>query len=220
MSKKRMNDNHLKISLVRPITQTQEAVFISDKNIVLYGSAGTGKTFLSSYLGYEAILEGKEYTNLVIIRSAVPSRDIGFLPGSEKEKASVYEEPYKAIATELFGRGDAYHLLKTKGIVQFMTTSYLRGLTLWDSVVIVDECQNLDFHELDTIITRIGSNCKIFFCGDFDQSDLKNNGMNKFLSILKETGEFDFVRFGVDDIVRSGLVKKYLIAKNMVLNGQ
>jgi len=114
-----------------------------------------------------------KYEQLVIIRSAVPTRDIGFLPGTEKEKSAVYEEPYKEIAIELFGRGDAYEILKQKNLVDFMTTSFIRGITLKDAVVLIDECQNMSFHELDSIITRMGRNCRVIFCGDFRQADLK-----------------------------------------------
>ena len=153
------------------------------------------------------------YNNLVIIRSAVPTRDIGFLPGSEKEKASVYEEPYKEIALELFQRGDAYEILKTKGLVHFMTTSFVRGITLKETVIIIDECQNMTFHELDSIITRVGTNCRVIFCGDFRQSDLKSNGLESFMEILKNMGSFDFIDFEIKDIVRSEFVKDYIIAK-------
>jgi phosphate starvation-inducible protein PhoH len=149
----------------------------------------------------------------VLIRSAVPTRDIGFLPGNEKEKASVYEEPYKEVANELFNRGDAYQILKTKGLVHFMTTSYIRGITLKNSVILIDECQNMTFHELDSIITRVGKYCRVIFCGDFEQSDLKNNGLKDFLKILETMGAFDMVNFEVGDIVRSDFVKEYLIAK-------
>ena len=156
----------------------------------------------------------KEYEKLVIIRSAVPTRDIGFLPGTEKEKASVYEEPYKDIAVDIFGRGDAYQILKAKGLVEFMTTSYIRGITLRDAVIIIDECQNMSFHELDSIITRVGRNCRVILAGDFGQSDLKNNGMGDFLAVLEWMNEFHFIEFGVEDIVRSEFVKSYITAKH------
>ena len=154
-----------------------------------------------------------QYEKLVIIRSAVPTRDIGFLPGTEKEKSSVYEEPYYDISIDLFARGDAYQILKTKRLVHFMTTSYIRGITLRDAVILIDECQNMSFHELDSIITRVGENCRVIFCGDFSQSDLKQNGMKEFFEILASMNRFDFIEFGVEDIVRSGFVKEYIIAK-------
>jgi phosphate starvation-inducible PhoH-like protein len=203
---------NLKLQEVRPLTTNQKEAFNSQNNLVLHGLAGTGKTFISSYLAYHDI-EREYLSNLVIIRSAVPTRDIGFLPGTDKEKSAVYEEPYKDIATELFDRGDAYEILKQKGLVQFMTTSFIRGLTLRDSCIIVDECQNMSFHELDSIITRVGENCRIIFCGDFRQSDLKRNELLGWLKILRRMEEFDFIEFGVEDIVRSDFVKKYIIAK-------
>jgi len=197
---------------IEPLTRNQLKAFESDKNLVLHGLAGTGKTFISSYLAYDDMTKG-DYQRLVIIRSAVPTRDIGFLPGTEKEKASVYEEPYKDIAIDLFQRGDAYEILKNKSMVHFMTTSFIRGITLRDTVIIIDECQNMSFHELDSIITRIGENCRVMFCGDFRQADLKANGLQDFIRVLKRMDKFTFVEFEVEDIVRSDFVKQYIISK-------
>ena len=202
----------LSLAEIEPLTKNQLIAFESDKNLILHGIAGTGKTFISCYLAFDDMVKGV-YNNLVIIRSAVPTRDIGFLPGNEKEKASVYEEPYKEIALELFQRGDAYEILKTKGLVHFMTTSFVRGITLKDAVIMVDECQNMSFHELDSIITRVGTNCRVIFCGDFRQSDLKTNGLESFMEILKNMGAFEFIDFEIKDIVRSEFVKDYIIAK-------
>ncbi len=201
---------------VTPLTQNQVKAFNSDKHLVLHGSAGTGKTYVSMYLGFKDIRDGL-YNKVVIIRSAVPTRDMGFLPGREDEKARVYEEPYYNIVADIFERGDGYEYLKEKDIISFMTTSFIRGLTMEDSVVIVDECQNMSFHELDSIITRMGNNCRIIFCGDFMQSDLKKgekDGIRNFLEILNRMYHFDCIEFGIDDIVRSDFVKEYLIAKH------
>ena len=203
----------LELREIDPLTRNQLTAFESTKNLVLHGLAGTGKTFISSYLAYDDMAKGV-YQNLVIIRSAVPTRDIGFLPGTEKEKASVYEEPYTAIANDLFSRGDAYEILKNKGLVHFMTTSFIRGITLRDAVILIDECQNMSFHELDSIITRIGENCRVMFCGDFRQADLKANGLQDFIRVLKRMERFTFIEFEVEDIVRSDFVKQYIIAKN------
>lgn len=203
---------NLRLQEIEPLTKNQLAAFESNNNLVLHGLAGTGKTFISSYLAYDDIEKGFA-DSLIIIRSAVPTRDIGFLPGSEKEKSAVYEEPYKDVATHLFDRGDAYEIMKQKNIVQFMTTSFIRGITLRNACIIVDECQNMSFHELDSIITRVGENCRIMFCGDFRQSDLKRNELLSWLKVLERMEEFDFIEFGIDDIVRSEFVKKYIIAK-------
>ena len=203
----------LELREIDPLTRNQLTAFESTKNLVLHGLAGTGKTFISSYLAYDDMAKGV-YQNLVIIRSAVPTRDIGFLPGTEKEKASVYEEPYKDIANDLFSRGDAYEILKNKGLVHFMTTSFIRGITLRDAIILIDECQNMSFHELDSIITRIGENCRVMFCGDFRQADLKANGLQDFIKVLKRMQKFTFIEFEVEDIVRSDFVKQYIIAKN------
>ena len=209
---KTLNGSGLELAEIEPLTRNQLIAFESSQNLVLHGCAGTGKTFISSYLAFDDMTKNM-YEKLVIIRSAVPTRDIGFLPGTEKEKSSVYEEPYYDIAIDLFERGDAYQILKTKRLVHFMTTSYIRGITLRNAVVLIDECQNMTFHELDSIITRVGENCRVIFCGDFSQSDLKQNGMKEFFEILASMNRFDFIEFGVEDIVRSGFVKEYIIAK-------
>ena len=200
---------------VEPITQAQVKVFDSDKHLLMHGCAGTGKTFISLYLALDHVFK-KDYDKVTIIRSAVPTREIGFLPGSEEEKAKVYEIPYAGICKQLFNRGDEpYEQLKAKGLIRFRTTSHIRGDTIEREVIIVDECQNMSLHELDSIITRVGQECLVIFCGDFLQSDLGNkSGIGQFMEILKSMDEFDFIEFGLDDIVRSKLVKSYLIAKH------
>ena len=204
----------LTLQEIEPLTKNQLIAFEAPNNLILYGAAGTGKTFISSYLAFDDMIKGL-FSRLVIIRSAVPTRDMGFLPGNEKEKASVYEEPYKDICIELFQRGDAYEILKTKQLIHFMTTSFIRGVTLRDAVILIDECQNMNFHELDSIITRVGDNCKIIFCGDLRQADLDKNGFKTFMKIVqKMNGDFTFIDFQIEDIVRSEFVKRYLTAKH------
>jgi phosphate starvation-inducible protein PhoH len=148
----------------------------------------------------------------------VPTRDMGFLPGNSKEKAKVYEAPYYAICTELFGRGDSYEYLKQKGLIEFVSTSFIRGITLNDCIIVVDEIANMTLHELDSVITRVGKNCKIVFCGDFRQSDFTKeqdrNGLNDFMRIIQRMKSFVFVDFNENDIVRSSLVKDYIIQKD------
>ena len=207
---------------IEPLTDNQKKVFESynkGHNMMLHGMAGTGKSFISMYLGLNQILTNNgPYKKVVIVRSVVPTRDMGFLPGNSKEKAKVYEAPYYAICTELFGRSDSYEYLKSKGLVEFISTSFIRGITLNDSIVIVDEIANLTLHELDSIITRVGKNCKILFCGDFKQSDFTRNedrnGLHQFMKIIKKIKSFSFIEFGEDDIVRSSLVKDYIIQKD------
>lgn len=214
---KTINGSGLELQEIEPLTRNQLKAFESSKNLILHGVAGTGKTFVACYLAFDDMAK-KEYEKLVIIRSAVPTRDIGFLPGNEKEKASVYEEPYKDIAIDIFGRGDAYQILKAKNHVEFMTTSFIRGITLRNATIVIDECQNMTFHELDSIITRVGQGCRVIFCGDFRQSDLKSNGLNEFFAILEYMNCFDFIEFGIQDIVRSDFVKEYITAKNELDN--
>lgn len=204
---------------IDPLNKNQAKVLHSDKNLVLVGFAGTGKTYLASYIGYRDMLESNgRYDKMVYMRSAVPTRNIGFLPGNEKEKVEVYEAPYIDIATELFGRGDSYEIMKKKGVVHFTSTSFVRGINLRNAVVIVDECQNMTYHELDSIITRLNDNCRIIFCGDMRQADLYKNGLEDFFNVLRSMDEFDFVEFQKEDIVRSELVKNYIIRKDEVLN--
>src|SRR5210317_1951400 len=208
---------NLDLQTIEPLTQNQLIAFESQKNLVLHGVAGTGKTFISCYLAFDDMTKNL-YQHTILIRSAVSTREMGFLPGTDKEKAAVYEEPYKDICIELFQRGDAYELLKKQGLVHFMTTSFLRGVTLKNSVIIIDECQNMSFHELDSIITRIGEGCRVIFCGDFKQTDFtersrEKSGLPDFIRVLKAMEEFDMIDFTVKDIVRSSFVKKYIMAK-------
>jgi len=211
-----------------PITSHQNDTFRlyrEDKNLLLHGIAGTGKTFLSIYLALEEVLDpSNKYKKITIVRSVVPTRDIGFLKGGPDEKISVYEAPYNSICGELFAVKDAYESLKAQGSIEFISTSFIRGTTFNDTIVIVDECENLNFHELDSIITRIGKNSKILFCGDHTQSDFtkasEKNGIIDFMKILKAMNRFAFVEFDVEDIVRSALVKEYIINKyKLGLNG-
>ena len=204
-----------------PETTAQNIVFDSFKknhNLFLHGIAGTGKSFISLYLALEEVLNKSSiYDDIFIVRSAVTTRDIGFLPGDEQEKVSIYEAPYRSICKELFGVKDAYDCLKSQGVIKFMSTSFIRGITINNSIVIVDECQNLNFHELDSIITRIGKNARIIFCGDYNQTDLTKEhdkkGVLNFMKILAEIEDFSTVEFHIDDIVRSDFLKDYIIAK-------
>ena len=205
-----------------PMTEKQEETFNSyynDKHLLLHGMAGTGKTFISTYLALRDVTTGyDEYKNLTIVRSAVPSRDQGFLPGDVNAKMEIYEAPYKGIVNQQFGRDDAYEILKRKNMINFISTSYLRGITLRKTIVLVDEIQNMTFHELDTVMTRLGEDTRIVFSGDFRQTDLKKeyekNGLLDFMEIIGKLKSFEAIEFGIPDIVRSGLVKEYLIEKD------
>lgn len=204
------------------ITEKQKETYKAydeEKNLLLHGLAGTGKSFVSLYLALEEVLDpSNDYENVYIVRSTVPTREMGFLPGTEEEKIAIYEAPYRSICTELFGESDAYNMLKRQQVIHFMSTSYVRGLTINDSIVIVDEMQNLNLHELDSIITRLGKNSKIIFCGDYTQTDLLKNsdkqGIITFMKILNSMSHFACIEFGIDDIVRSALIREYIIAKH------
>lgn len=208
----------------QPMTKNQGRMldhWFRGKNLFLHGYAGTGKTFMALATALQSVERG-HHRRILIVRSAVPTRDMGFLPGNAKEKAQEYEGAYKTICAELYGRGDAYEILKQKNVLDFRTTSYVRGLTFDDTVVVVDEIQNLTFHEADSIITRVGENTKIIFSGDVTQSDFTRDGdksgLRKFMKILEKIQAFEFIEFGIGDIVRSDLVRDYIIAKEYALS--
>lgn len=209
---------------LKPLTKNQERVFDSYKekyNLVLSGAAGTGKTFLALYLGLKDVLtKGNSLEKVVLIRSALPTRDMGFLPGEKEEKEAAYMDPYISTVNELFQDKEAWKKMIQFNNIEFMTTSFIRGITLNDSVVIVDEAQNCNFHELCSIITRIGKNCKVILCGDYYQSDfVKQNdksGLYEFINILNNMKSFDHIEFEWKDIVRSGLVRDFIMTKEML----
>ena len=206
---------------VNPLTENQRIAFDAfddGKHLMLHGMAGTGKTFLALSKTIDALMSNKGVQNKIyIVRSVVPTRDMGFLPGNQKEKMKVYEAPYYAICTELFDRSDAYEILKQKNAIEFISTSFIRGITMNNCYVIVDEVNNMTFHELDSVITRIGKGCRVLFCGDFRQSDLtkeqERNGLKDFMKVISKLNDFVHVDFLEQDIVRSKLVKEYIIAR-------
>ena len=212
---------------IKPLTDNQKLLFdaYSDgKMLFAYGAAGTGKTFITLYNALKEVLnEISLYEKIYIVRSLVATREIGFLPGDHDDKATLYQIPYKNMVKYMFEMPDdpsfemLYANLKSQETISFWSTSFLRGTTFNRSIILVDECQNLNFHELDSIITRVGEDCKIMFCGDIMQSDLikthEKNGIHDFMKIIQAMPEFESIEFGVNDIVRSGLVKSYLVNK-------
>ena len=215
------------LNQIKPVTESQKVVFETHKNGMnqfLFGCAGTGKTFISLYLALQDVLKNETpYDKVIVVRSLIPTREIGFLPGDEEDKAALYQVPYSNMMQFMFEQPNEqafsmlYDRIKQQGSFYFLSTSFLRGLTFDNSIIIVDECQNLNFHELDTIITRVGQDSKIMFCGDFGQTDLtkmnERNGLMNFLQILQEMEEFNCTEFDIGDIVRSGFVRNYLINK-------
>tara|TARA_B100001175_G_scaffold307436_1_gene306663 strand:+ start:1734 stop:2492 length:759 start_codon:yes stop_codon:yes gene_type:complete len=213
---------------IEPLTDNQENLYRcykNNQNIVAYGCAGTGKTFITLYNALVDVLNPiTPYEKIYIVRSLVATREIGFLPGDHEDKSLLYQIPYKNMVKYMFElESDSefemlYGNLKTQGTISFWSTSFLRGTTLDNAIIIVDEFQNLNYHELDSIITRSGENTKICFCGDASQSDLtktnERNGIMDFTKILRIMPSFDFIEFGMEDIVRSGLCKEYIMAKH------
>ena len=213
---------------IKPLTKSQEKFFNGykkGKNIFAYGAAGTGKTFVALYLALKEVLDQMTpYENVYVVRSLVSTREIGFLPGDHEDKSFLYQIPYKHMVKYMFEMTSdsefemLYGALKAQETIKFWSTSFIRGTTLDNSIFLVDEMQNLNFHELDSIITRVGENSKILFCGDASQTDLtktyERNGILDFMKIISAMDEdFESIEFGLDDIVRSGLVRKYLFAK-------
>ena len=207
----------------QPLTDNQKAFFDAYKRgdyfVALHGVAGTGKTFCALYKALEEVLDkSNPFKKIIIVRSAVQSREMGHLPGDVTEKMEIYQQPYVQICDTLFGRRDAYSRLEEQGYIEFISTSFIRGMSFDDAIIIVDEMQNLTFEEIDTVMTRVGYRSKIVWCGDYRQTDLnkKKNDMSgilKFFDIAMHMESFTRIEFTVDDIVRSSLVKDYIMAK-------
>jgi len=217
------------LTTIQPKTAKQREFFdaykAGDYFMCLHGVAGTGKSYIALYKALEEVMDKSSvYKKVTIIRSAVQGRDIGFLPGSADEKMEVYIQPYRQIFSELFGRKDAWDRLVEQGYVEFVSTSFIRGTTFSNSIIVVDEVQNLTYEELDTVITRVGDKSKILMCGDFRQTDLKKkddkSGLLKFFDVVASMKEFSRFEFHIDDIVRSSLVKNYIIAKTFYEDGR
>jgi phosphate starvation-inducible PhoH-like protein len=206
---------------VQPKTTNQKKAFDAfrkDYNILMYGTAGTGKTYCALYLALKTVLTpGSDFKKVIVIRSAAPTKDSGFLPGSLAEKSKIYEMAYTGVCAELFNRENAYENLKKMGVLEFTTTSYLRGLTFKDAIVILDEFQNGTMHEIHTVITRIGENCRVIVSGDTKQVDLVKkyeiSGGREAIRILENMPSFKSVEFGVDDIVRSGICREWILSR-------
>ncbi len=206
-----------------PLTDNQKAFFDAYKRgdyfVALHGVAGTGKTFCALYKALEEVLDkSNPFKKIIVVRSAVQSREIGHLPGDVTEKMEIYQQPYRQICETLFGRKDAWDRLEEQGYIEFISTSFIRGMSFDDAIIIVDEMQNMTFEEIDTVMTRVGYRSKIVWCGDYRQTDLnkkKNDvsGILKFFDIAYHMGAFTKIEFTVDDIVRSSLVKDYILAK-------
>jgi len=219
--------SHDQLVEMKGVTKNQTEVFkqyAEGKNLFLYGPAGTGKTFVILYNAIKEVLDPKtNYNCIYIVRSLMPTRSLAFMPGDEQDKSSLYQVPYDNMLRLMFKLSSEeqfemmYEELKKQGNVAFLFTSFLRGITLDNAIVLVDECQNLNFHELDTIMTRVGQESKIMFSGDFDQTDLREDdekaGLGQFIKIINEMKEFYSCEFDIGDIVRSGLVRSYIIQK-------
>lgn len=220
--------NALKIRLdhmktFQPLTDNQKLFFDAYKRgdyfIALHGVAGTGKTFIALYKALEEVLDkANPFNKIIIVRSAVPSREVGHLPGDIDEKTEIYRQPYQQICDTLFGRTDAYQRLEEQGHIDFISTSFIRGMSFDDAIILVDEMQNMTFEEIDTVMTRVGYRSKIIWCGDYRQTDLNKkksdvSGILKFFDIAYHMSAFTKIEFTPDDIVRSSLVKDYILAK-------
>lgn len=201
-----------------PKTENQELAFkafINFDHVALDGSAGSGKSLIAFYHGLDAVIS-KAQDRIIIVRSAVPVRDQGFIKGEIEEKNAVYEAPYHSLCYELLGKKTSYVDLKKAGLVEFNTTGYLRGVTLDNCIIIIEEAQNMTSQELRTVITRTGQNSRVFITADNKQKDLKQSDYERALKIIRRVDSFALVTFGHDDILRSKLVKQWLIAEEEV----
>lgn len=226
-SPRNVQSNSLRIRLDHlktfdPLTENQKIFFDAYKRgdyfIALHGVAGTGKTFCAMYKALEEVLDkSNPFNKIIIVRSAVQSREIGHLPGDVSEKMEIYQQPYRQICQTLFDRKDAWDRLEEQGHVEFISTSFIRGMSFDDAIIIVDEMQNMNFEEIDTVMTRVGYRSKIIWCGDYRQTDLRKSndksGLLKFFDIAQHMSAFTRVEFTVEDIVRSSLVRDYILAK-------
>lgn len=213
-------EDSINLKNVFPKTENQRRIFSlynHNKNLLIHGLPGTGKTFISLYLALNDLVNA-QIDKVIIFRSAVATRDIGFLPGSARDKVKEFEAPYEEICSKLFDRDDIYHQLKMRNMIEFKPTSFIRGVTFDNAIIIVDEVQNLNDHEISSVITRLGNNTKILMCGDFRQSDfatrgVEESGINTLFKTTKLMPSFSHVELGIDDIVRSGIVKEYIQAR-------
>lgn len=225
---KNISNNTLRIKLdhlktFQPLTDNQKKFYDAYKRgdyfIALHGVAGTGKTFIALYKALEEVLDkSNPFNKIIIVRSAVPSREVGHLPGDLDEKTEIYRQPYQQICNTLFGRTDSYKRLEEQGYIEFISTSFIRGMSFDDAIIIVDEMQNMTYEEIDTVMTRVGYRSKIIWCGDYRQTDLnkkKNDvtGILQFFDVAEYMAAFTRIEFTVEDIVRSSLVKDYILAK-------
>ena len=191
-------------------SQYLQALQESDQ-VIVFGPSGTGKTYLVST--YAANLYHLKTVNKIVITRphVAVGKDIGYLPGTLEEKAAPWALPVLDVLEKQLGKGVVETALKA-GNIEVAPLALMRGRSFEDSFIICDESQNITFHELKMLLTRVGENSKLVLNGDVMQSDLKEaDGLSKVVHIVKKYMlPVPIIEFGVEDIVRSDMTKLWV----------
>ena len=201
---------------IQPKNEKQQALLDAieySTMCVAIGTAGTGKTYISATKAAQLFLKGG-YDKIVLTRPNVSTgKSVGFFPGTVEEKLSIWLQPLLNVLKEALGEGRYQYLMEKRQIV-IQPLETIRGNSYKDAIILIDECQNMDMHEIEAVTTRIGDNSKMILMGDPRQSDVKNGmAIEKFVAMCdKYYIDVPIVRFGLDDVVRSDIVAKLVKA--------
>jgi phosphate starvation-inducible PhoH-like protein len=202
---------------VKTIGQRHYLKTIRKRDIVFgIGPAGTGKTYLAVVLAVAALKEGS-VKRIILTRPAVEAgENLGFLPGDLQEKVDPYLRPLYDALHEVLGPDQTVKALE-RGMIEIAPLAYMRGRTLDDAFIILDEAQNTTPEQMKMFLTRLGFGSKMVITGDITQIDLprgKNSGLIEAQRILKNIEEIGIILFSEQDVVRHSLVQKIIVAYN------